>query len=427
MRASLALVVLLLLAAHARADVVHLHTREVEALAVHAGGLWVASTGGLERYELATLQRTHHLTTSDGLDAPHVRALVIEGDRLVAHTQRAACVVEGARLACRPASLPTLGPQAYGTLYGARITARAADERGRRFVATYGAGLFVERAGALVRLTPVGQVCTHHVQAAVRFRGALFLGGFRDGLCVRRAEAFAPVEAPFRLVNDLRVHRGALYVAAHEGLFVSHDGVRFTRVGRIDARGVNGLATQGETLWIGAPGVIYGLPSKGRARVLIAPGGSHAVQAIAADAHGALWLATEDRGLVRVDVARPDGAFVEVFDALRGLSTSWLTHVAVAPDGSVYAATLRDGLYRVRGDREVERVPDAPRWLLRLAIEGDALWVASQEGLVRRDGAGRLARIEGLPDARVHGVLPDGAVRWIATEHGLVEQTVVTP
>lgn len=418
MRAAL-IALVCLLAANARADHLYLHTREVEALLVHDGGLWVASSGGLERYDFSTLARTHHLTTEHGLDEPHVRALVLRDGRLFARTLRASCKVEATSVFCtRDDRAPPATSAASASFRGARVTARLAHARGE-LIATYGAGLWLASARGDVKLTPDGQVCTHHVQAAALFRERLYLGGFRDGLCVRRDGAFAALEVPFRYVNALFVHRGALYVAAHEGLFSSRDGAHFRREPRVTAHGVNGLAAHGHTLWVSTPGVLFALPERGRVRSIIYPGGSRSILTLAVDAAGTLWLASEDRGLLRMR-----GDHVERFDALRGLGSSWVVDVALARDGSAYAATLRDGVYHVTRDGVVEPVPRAPRWPLRLVPEEDELWIGSQDGLARRRADGQTEPPFALPDPRVHMVLRTATGHWIGTEHGLVERTL---
>ena len=115
--------------------------------------------------------------------------------------------------------------------------------------------------------------------------GLLWLGGFRDGLCVKREKlASSSVSAPFHFVNALLATPDALYVAANEGLFRTRDGQTFERVALLaqaPERGVNGLASAHDTLWVTTPTALYRLPlSGGHAEALWTPGGSTAIQGL---------------------------------------------------------------------------------------------------------------------------------------------------
>jgi ligand-binding sensor domain-containing protein len=275
-------------------------------------------------------------------------------------------------------------------------------------------GLGVSSARADETSSAKDPQCSEQAQAAAVYRGELWLGGFQGGLCVQRNSQFVPVESPVRFVNDLLVVNDALYVAAHEGLFVTHDGLRFSRVNALEVRGANGLASDGKLLWVSTPSVLFQLPldTLGRYRRFTRPGGSTAIQAVAR--HGqTLWLATEDRGLVRITKGK-----IQVFDALRGLGSSWVVDVEVDKQGNAYAATLRDGLFRVSRDGEISAIDVGHRWLLRLYAQDGALWIGSQDGLAKRHATGRVQQLGPLPDARVHMLYRTDAGLWVGTEHG---------
>ena len=257
-------------------------------------------------------------------------------------------------------------------------------------------------------------LCEVQAQAAAEYRGELWIGGFQGGVCVHRAGEFVPVASELRFVNDLLVVGDALYVAAHEGLFVTRDGVSFMRVREIEARGANGLESDGNQLWVSTPSVLFQLPLNPRARYrrISRPGGTTAIQALAR--HGqTLWLATEDRGLVRISKGE-----ITVFDALRGLGSSWVVDVEVDRQGNAYAATLRDGLYRVARDGQVSALATGHDWLLRLHSVSGALLIGSQDGLVQRAANGQLRELAPLPDERVHMLLKTSAGLWVGTEGG---------
>lgn len=262
---------------------------------------------------------------------------------------------------------------------------------------------------------PTNPLCSEQAQVATEYRGELWLGGFQGGVCVLRNGVFTPVASNTRFVNDLLVVNDALYVAAHEGLFVTRDGAEFTRVVEMDARGANGLESDGKQLWVSTPSVLFQLPldARGKYRRFNRPGGSVAIQALAR--HGrTLWLASEDRGLIRIQNEQ-----VTVFDALRGLGSSWVVDVFVDKQGDAYAATLRDGLYRVAHDGSIAAVAIGHDWLLRVQGKDGALWIGTQDGLVKRDAHGQLHELSPLPDARVHMIYPTAAGLWVGTERGI--------
>jgi ligand-binding sensor domain-containing protein len=390
-------------------------TADVEGLAadVDGGTLWVATRGGLEEYDLATLGRRRLYTTADGLAANAVRTVAAGGGRVVARTERATCERLGDGFSCAPAPpLPLAPPVATRTFRGARVTAEL-EAGGVRFVGTAGAGLW--RAGASPRLlTPGGQVCGNHVVALARFRGRLFLGTFDQGLCAFDGTRFRAVPAPFRMINALAATPGALYVATTRGLFATRDGARFRRVPLVDGRGVTDLAIDGRLVWAVSPVTLWRVPlDGGRPRGWFLPGGSRALQAVDARG-GVVWLASEDRGALRFR----DGRFT-IFDRAAGLPTSWSVDVAVADDGGAYVATLRHGLVRVDPDGRSAVVPGLPdAWLLRLARDRSGLWVGTQGGAARLDADG-VHGLLGLPNPCVHAVLADGPTLWVATEGGI--------
>jgi hypothetical protein len=423
-----------------------LHTREVHALLVWQDALWAATSGGIERYTLPSLERTHHLTAAHGLDQPEVFALSLREGRLTARTAGAECSLSTlspqAHFHCEPARTPVPPPaQPAGSLAGSPITSEL-HWRDQRLTATRGAGVWVRQENAPTssarKLTPDHQICTHHVQAMEVFRDELWLGGFREGVCVRRGDGFASVSAPFRLVNAMRSTAYGLFVAANEGLFVTTDGQRFERVAEVQNRGVNGLALSGDVLWVSAPTALIRLPLGDRVEeaartdveVLWTPGGSTAIQGLSVRGDQ-IWLASEDRGAIRVRRTRADGRArrrsapvdgyeVDVFDALRGLDSSWVVDVAVDAQGTVFAATLRHGLFAIRPTGQVAKLALPSEWLLRLGFRDEQLWVGTQDGLVQRLALASGSELT-LPGQCVHSLLGVGGAIWVGTEAGTFE------
>ncbi|HXI60922.1 MAG TPA: hypothetical protein VNO55_32905, partial [Polyangia bacterium] len=79
------------------------NTSEVTALAAVDGTLWVATRGGLEEYDLATLVRRRLYTTADGLTANEVTAVASAGQGVVARTENTDCVRRGGGFVCSSA------------------------------------------------------------------------------------------------------------------------------------------------------------------------------------------------------------------------------------------------------------------------------------------------------------------------------------
>jgi ligand-binding sensor domain-containing protein len=415
------------------------NTSSVEALAVGDGLLWVATRGGLEAYDPATLTRRHLYTTADGLEENVVRAVEVGPAGLVARTERATCTRTGQRFTCVPAAAPPAPlPDTPALFHGARVTATLVDG-GRRFVGTAGQGVWLAGARAR-RLTPPpeAQICSNHVVAVASFAGRTWFGTFDEGLCSfdrRSTSPFRRAPGRFRMINDLAVAGAgrdqALYVASTAGLFRTRDGQRFQRVHALDGRGAVDLAADGDTLWAISAGSLWRLPVRGpqRPRRFARPAGSGALQAVDVSG-GVVWLASEDAGVLRL---APGTETFQIFDRAAGLPSSWTVDVAATPDGGAYAATLRHGLVRIDPDGTA-RAAGAPlpdRWLLHVSAgaRGAGLWIGTQGGGAWMDTqAGRAQALPDLPDPRVHAFhdAPDGGT-WIGTEGGTVRITGPPP
>ncbi|MFW5876996.1 MAG: hypothetical protein ACOCXM_09680, partial [Myxococcota bacterium] len=404
--------------ASASAQTVLTNTEHVEDLALDGTTLWVATQGGLERYDVRSGERTRRHTTLDGLDHIHVRSVDVRGSAVHAHTLRASCVLDeedGWR--CTPGGepfAPRIAPN--DRLEGHRVTSTVEDGP-TRYVGTAGGGVFVTRSGGPPRrLTPGGQICGNHVTDVVEHRGRTYVGTFADGLCVAEGDGFRRLATPFRMINDLETTPQGLFVATTKGAFRSRDGERFERVYESQAPGAaNGLAFDGTHLWMATPAAVFRMrlrrgdvPSRAWWR----PGGSTAVQDVAVSSGEGAWVVTEDRGALRVQ-----GDTVRVFDRAAGLPSSWALAVDAAPDGAAVVGTLRHGAVRIdpTGTHETIELPDP--WLLRLRVEDDRLYLGTQGGaFILRDGHPHA--IPHVPDPRVHEIREVGDRLWIGTEGG---------
>ncbi len=278
--------------------------------------------------------------------------------------------------------------------------------------------------------------------ASVAFvAGRLWFGS--DGRGVRRGVAVADPElgewqqfdsgdgAPSGFVAEIVPAFGVLWFAASDGLYRldtsrrpdATGGAAWTRF-----TGREGLPTdaarcllpaQGH-LWIGTDRGLAVLDSTGRPSPALFAG--QRVARLAAR-HDSLFLAT-DRGLWVLAPGQPPGTAPAAYStnpALRGR----VNDVAVS-DSATFAIVEGD-LYRADGppsgalrDAALDRIGPA----LRLAQQGETLWVAGPRGIARRDAQSGRWEAYTVPDDITAGpvvdVLPVGDDVWAATPAGAV-------
>ncbi len=463
-------------------------TMYVEDIAVRGHRAYVATRGGLEVYDLHAKARLRIYTAANGLAESHIyRVLVGPTDAAVSvRTRRYLCRLDRARDRFQCQSKPALQPEAPAVarhFAGMRVTVQAALV-GAELVGTAGGGLWLLRKPTPdrpqrddgERLSPRNQLCANHVMAMEHFAGRIYLGGFDGGLCVADAGAgrFRRLDTPFRMINDLAATPHGLYVAANAGLYHSVDGEVFRKIDFVSARGANGLAFDAADgiLYATTPATLWRLPlgprkrrvskRQWRPRQFWLPGGARALQKVAVGA-GAVWMASEDRGIIRF----ADGAFT-VYDRAAGLPTSWIMDIEVVEEArghTLYAASFRHGLLRVPLDSAhndddnndggpalhlTQSVPGLPdSWLLRVQAvptraaspnanidtnpdaNTDAIidtsgapradiWVGTQNGAARLVEGTVVETVDALPHPCVHAVMTAGDRVWLATEGGLV-------
>jgi ligand-binding sensor domain-containing protein len=410
------------------------NTHDVRSLAFDGHFLWVATSGGLERYASSSAP-ARFFGTVEGLDTLDVRLVRMEGDRLVAETGTGRCELGVTpRFTCSSRTPRAAPSPSKDSFEGHAVTARLSAFGGTA-IGTHGAGVFfVPPNGASRRLSSETMAPASFAHTSATYRGALWLGTFRDGL-VRVAldrngklpstpaeldRAAAPVVTPFRMVNQLAEVDGALFVAANEGFFVTRDGHRFELVPAIGARAITSVATDSKTIWVASTGAMYRIdrPSLGVGRVRsahLAPAGTRSIQRVVPDGAGGAWLSTEDRGIVRFD-----GASFQSWDRLAGLPTSWFVNAATDGEGGLLAATLRHGFLRVRTDGSWTRIDDVPGDWGLTAQRVDALTCfGAQEGAACGSSASDIQRLGALPDPRVHLFAKSGSTLLVGTEAGI--------
>ena len=408
--------------ASAATPTVFTNTLSVQAIAHAQGAVWVATQGGVEEYDPTTLARRRLFTTNDGLPTAAIRRLEAEGTNLVAFADGKRCTFAKGKFACvASAPLPADSPQLPEIFAGSRVTARL-TLNGREILGTAGKGLWL--LGKRPRLlSPSGGLCGNHVMAMAEFGGQIWLGTFDEGLCRFDGDRFVTVSVPFRMVNDLAATQDGLHVATTVGLYRTRDGRRFDRIFLFDTRGINNLAVDGDTLWATSPATLWKIPigRRGLPRAYWQPAGSRSLQAVSV-AGGQLWLATEDRGVLRMT-----GKTFAVFDRAAGMPSSWVVDVAATTDGGVYAATLRDGLVHVDKNGRIRKLDNLPdNWLLHVSQGNRRLWVGTQGGAASLAGE-TVTPLPSLPNPCVHALLETSTALWAATEAGVARYDLIVP
>ena len=382
------------------ASALYTNTAQVQSVAVAGGVLWAATGGGVEKYAFPSGERIRVYTSDDGLTSNDVRAVTVQDGVLHARTQNGDCALRAGRFDCAAAASRPPPLRAAESFRGARVTDRL-RARGHEVIATVD-GLYIGGR----RITPAGQICGNHIAALATFRGHLWAGAFDGGLCTLEEGRWRTPATPFRMVNALHATNGVLYVAAAEGLFSSRDGRRFRREPRIRERGVNGIAASQSWLFVTTPVALYafrnGSSLMKRFRM---PAGSTALQAVAVSGDN-VWLASEDMGVIRMRAET-----FAIFDMASGLPSSWMVDVAPAPNGGVWAATLRDGLVHLDRDGRLLESRAQKTWGLRVYVDAGRVLFGTQQGL---DGAQAA-----LPDSHVHAILRDDGALFVGTEGGL--------
>jgi ligand-binding sensor domain-containing protein/signal transduction histidine kinase len=229
-------------------------------------------------------------------------------------------------------------------------------------------------------------------------------------------------------VTALLVRRdGDLWLATYGGGVSRRSGGQFTQYARREGLS-NDFATclfedHGGTLWIGTDGGGVNAFSRGRfTSYTIAQGlPSNLVRAIIDDGNGGLLVGT-DQGLARIADGR-----VSAFGGREEVTHANVSTLGRAPDGSIWVAAMRGGLYRVDAHGVTAFGPDDglpnDRVLSLFADEEGRMWVGTSQNGLFRYAAGRFegyAPADGLPGVRVPAIAPGLDGLWIGTDGGLV-------
>jgi len=390
--------------------------------------LYVASTGGVARIDLDTRVRRIFSRAAGLIEIQKRRALHAGPSGVASVSSVSPERIDGWRVTARAATadgwyLGTSGGGVYWEGNAAHVAA------GIPLVADWGA---VGKPDGVAHLAWDDDLADPFVHDLVAFRGELWVAGFSAGTSVLSHGHMRSVHAPFRYPNRMLVAGDTLYVAANEGLFFSRDGAHFERVDAIEQRGVNGLAVDGDRLYVTVPAALHQmrLPTPNEEKRVanagpalvnsyFRPAGTRSLQGVTVSADR-VYLASEDRGIIafeRASVPSGGGRGFTAWDRLAGLPSSWVVDVAGDGAGGVFAGTLRHGVIHLDAAGHFTAVPSPAAWTLRVAPAADGLWVGTQQGMTRTAATQSMR----LPDERVHARLEFDGSLYIGTEAGLLE------
>jgi|GEM_PF-861775 len=193
-----------------------------------------------------------------------------------------------------------------------------------------------------------------------------------------------------------------------------------------DANGVLGLTIyhNGAPLWVNNTGLYAWV--EGQKSTLVVGGvmpATNFVDSFAFAPDGSLWVGT-DGGIHRLDPLYPDGEWSTYTraDGVGG-SSSWAAALAVAPDGTVWAAIINGDVSRFRDGKWTHYEGLRSYESVAVDAQGRAWLGKKDKGIVvlNADGskAMELTTTQGLPTDNVTALLADGETMWIALDVGL--------
>lgn len=409
------------------------NTNHVEALAAHSNTLWVATRGGLEEYDMKRRVRSNLYSTRDGLPSLLIKNVTVTSDGLpVVTTAHHECQMQvpSRRFACTSRPTEKLAPHlpSRDRIEGIAVTANWDSPDGSAWVGTAGLGLWQRSRGNLQRLTPTDQIASNHVVAISEWNHSSWFATFDAGLSRLRDGHFSTVPLGPRMLNDVLGTEAGLFIATSDGLYVSRDGETFQREARVTERFINDLAydarrhrlfaTATNSLWELALDNPRALP-----RVSYQPGGSRALQAVDVSSDGTIFLASEDRGVLRRQGKK---RFVG-FDRLSGYPSSWAIDVLALGGHSAIVGSLRHGVFSLDGTNPITQRIDP--WILFLGRDPSdpkSIFVGTQAGAILVDAMGARS-LAGLPNPCVHSIARLTSGLWVGTEGGLAQYRPPAP
>jgi len=300
-------------------------------------------------------------------------------------------------------------------------------------------GLFLRpTAGVAWQSLALGGLPSGDLSALAHDGETLWVGTFDRGLAVQQGRGWRAVTDPAldQQINALLVERpGAgrrLWVATARGLTVVEGPTSALRVRRLTvadglpSEDIHSLALRrrGGVLVGTARGLA--VIADGRVAVVGPKQGLivSAVWAVAETGDGRIWLGTS-KGLYG---GRPGGRWRRYSVSSGHLGDDWVTALTV-DGGRLWVGTYNGGVSRleVRPGSEPSGAPVAPGWVNfnGLLRDGEALWVATMDGLLRcvePAGSPTLTCrtvLGAAPGLDVTAVVTSPGGRWVASRRGL--------
>ena len=317
-----------------------------------------------------------------------------------------------------------------------------------RALATDGGVYLLAANGTWRRLELGGLPCGPRITSLAVFDGAVWAGGFQNGLCVNDGGVWTQYRGAALggsdMVNDLAADGEHLYVATGGGLvIVDRDRTPTALPGsprykdeRYDGPwhdAVNGVTVDARTgdVWVTDYAAVHRITAGGwehydYRRGVYADGLTH----VAADG-GIVAVGTGKSGVHLAespDWAKERGWFWTEDDQ-RGLPGNWVMDLAFDRAGDLWVATCTDGVGRRTGTRwrtydETDGLIDDYALAVR-EVDG-RMWVGTLSGLSIIDGETvvNLDESDGLSGREVHDILPVGNRVYLATDAGV---TILAP
>ncbi len=380
----------------------------------HDGYLWLATEGGVARFDGVSFRLFSH-ETEPALLSDDVCCLAEDGSRAMWFGTADGLVRWDGRVATRVAGRETLGA----------IESLVAAEDGAVLALTAG-GLFRVGSEGVARVPVVGSPV---LAISAGADGSVWLAsaaGLDREIHGQKSRTDLPQSVGAGAVDAGAVDAlvvapdGSFGLRTRDSVVLVRNGVvrRFAAGRELPGNRVQALfVDRSGVAWVGTNRGLVTIDPVGATVAAVPALGQNSILCAFQDREGNHWIGTETSGL---HVLRE-----RKFWGVVGLGDEVVTAVVEARDGSMWVGTRDDGLREVRGG-EVER----PKFgaatssiVLSLApgVGGD-VWVGTPDGLNHIDGAAvrTYSSATGLPDDFVRSLLvdPDGSV-WVGTRRGL--------
>jgi signal transduction histidine kinase/CheY-like chemotaxis protein/ligand-binding sensor domain-containing protein len=298
------------------------------------------------------------------------------------------------------------------------------DRDGRLWIGTNGAGLYFYQNGQLTRAswkgnTPKAERLAYVRTLLVDHEGVLWVGTEAGVFRLRNGRAQWIAAGDVRALAEDSHH--AMWIGTNgNGLLLWRQGELTSVAAGQSSRYIFALWPAGEDLWVGSQDGLQLI----RSGKLVTYAGSHElgrtpINALYRDAHGYLWIGTEQAGLRRLS---PEGKISSFLNSA-GLSSDSIISLYQDREGNLWVGT-RVGLNQLR-DMFFETISTAEglsAGFVRAVIEdhdGD-MWMTTQAGGLNRLHQGKLAVYstkQGLSSNMVRALFVDtDNSLWIGTE-----------